>query len=121
MNVREKHMKYESAYFCGYAKLPSALPTNIANGSLTIGLLIELETGLILKTSATLLSPLANEMVSSYFVGHKIIEDFDSMVEEVSYRHQGNASKPIIKALGDIRNNYLALVEKMRAEEKNIE
>lgn len=107
-------MKYESAYFCGYAKLPSALPTTTTNSGLTLGILIELETGIMLDASVTLLSELAIKMVKSYLVGRNIVDDYDSVAEEILYRHQGVASKPIIKALNDIRRNYIEYMENNR-------
>lgn len=105
-------MKYESAYFCGYAKLPSALPTATTNSGLTLGLLLELETGRILDASVTLLSELALSMVKSYFIGKNIVTDYDAISQEVYYRHQGVAAKPIVKALTDIRRNYIEYMEK---------
>ena len=105
-------MKYESAYFCGYAKLPSALPTTTTNSAMTLGLKIELETGRILDASITFLSSLAQSMVKSYVVGKNIVQDFDSMTEEITYRHQGVAAKPLVKALGDINRNYIEYMEK---------
>ncbi len=105
-------LKYETAYFCGYAKLPSALATTAVNGMLTLGLKIQLETGKVEGVSVTLLSELAVSMVRSYFIGKGIVDDFDAMVEEVTFRHQGNASKSLIKALGDIRRNYLEYMSK---------
>ena len=49
-------LKYETAYFCGYAKLPSALATTVANGMLTLGMKIHLETADIEAVSVTLIS-----------------------------------------------------------------
>lgn len=106
------NMKYESAYFCGYAKLPSALPTTTTNSGLTLGLLIELESAKILDASITLLSPLALEIVKSYLVGRDIVNDYDAIVEEVTFRHQGVAAKSIIKALTDIHRNYIEYMQK---------
>ena len=80
-------MKYQTAYFCGYAKLPSALPTTTTNGSITLGLKIDLETANIEDVSATFLSNLALSMCREYFVGKNILRDYDEIVEEVSYRH----------------------------------
>lgn len=117
-------LKYETAYFCGYAKLPSALATIAVNGMLTLGLKIHLGTGKIEGVSVTLLSELAVDMVSSYFIGKHLIDDYDSMVEEVLFRHQGVASKSLIKALGDIRRNYIEYMTKngayLRGEESKL-
>lgn len=60
----------------------------------------------------TLISKLANSMVESYFVGRNLLKDFDDMVEEIAFRHQGNAQKSLIKALGDIRRNYIDYMSK---------
>ena len=87
-------MKYQTAYFCGYAKLPSALPTTTTNGSITF------------------LSNLALSMCREYFVGKNILRDYDEIVEEIGYRHQGAAAKSIIKAFGDIHRNYIEYMEK---------
>ena len=100
-------MKYQTAYFCGYAKLPSALPTTTTNGSITLGLKINLETACIEDVSVTFLSNLALSMCREYFVGKNILRDYDEIVEEIGYRHQGAAAKSIIKAFGDIHRNYI--------------
>ncbi len=106
--------KYQTAYFCGYAKLPNSLPTVVVNGSLTLGLEINLEKGTIVGVSSTLLSPFACDLVKTYFMGKHVVNDYDQIVEEITYRHQGIASKPMIKAYSDIRRNYM---EYMKANE----
>ena len=107
-------MKYQTAYFCGYAKLPSALPTTTTNGSITLGLKIDLETACIEDVSVTFLSNLALSMCREYFIGKNILRDYDEIVEEIGYRHQGAAAKSIIKAFGDIHRNYIEYMEKKR-------
>ena len=86
-------MKYQTAYFCGYAKLPSALPTTTTNGSITLGLKIDLETACIEDVSVTFLSNLALSMCREYFVGKNVLRDYDEIVEEIGYRHQGAAQR----------------------------
>ena len=76
-------MKYQTAYFCGYAKLPSALPTTTTNGSITLGLKIDLETACIEDVSVTFLSNLALSMCREYFVGKNVLRDYDEIVEEI--------------------------------------
>ena len=71
-------MKYQTAYFCGYAKLPSALPTTTTNGSITLGLKIDLETACIEDVSVTFLSNLALSMCREYFVGKNVLRDYDA-------------------------------------------
>lgn len=106
-----KSMKYKTAYFCGNAKTPAAM-ANISNGNnLILGLLIELETGKVLDVSITLITELAKDVVRSYLAGKNIVTDFDAIVEEISFRHVGSATRPIIKALTDIRRNYIEYME----------
>jgi hypothetical protein len=105
-------MRYETAYFCTYAKLPNAVSTDMINGALTLGLKIRLDTGIIEDVSITLISELAKDMVKSYLVNRHIVNDYDAMVDEIYYRHQGNAAKSIIKALGDAKRSYIELMEK---------
>lgn len=102
---------YKTVYFCGYAKLPTNMSANNVFGQITLGLLIDMETGIIEDLSCTLLSSLAIQMVQSYMVNRHILNDFDAIVEEISYRHQGNAQRPLIKALTDIRRKYIDFVE----------
>ena len=104
-------MKYETAYFCGNAKTPAAM-ANISNANnLILGLLVELETGRVRDVSVTLITDLAKELVRSYFIGKNLITDYDAIVEEISFRHVGSATKSLIKALTDIRRNYLEYME----------
>lgn len=101
---------YKTVYFCGYAKLPTNMSANNVFGQITLGLLIDMETGRITDVSCTLLSSLAIDLVRSYLQNRHILDDYDGMVEEITYRHQGNAQRPLIKALGDIRRNYLDFI-----------
>lgn len=104
-------MRYKTAYFCGNARTPGTM-ANISNSNnLILGLLIELETAVVLDVSVTLITKLAKDVVQSYLVGRNIIEDYDAIVEEIYFRHVGDASKPILKALSDIRRNYLNYME----------
>ena len=107
-------LKYETAYFCAYAKLPSVLATTAHNGMLTLGLKLRLETADIEDVSVSLITPLAVNMVRSYFIGRNLLRDYDDIIEEISYRHQGNACKSIIKAAGDIHRNYIEYMAKNR-------
>lgn len=88
------------------------MPTTTTNGSITLGLKIDLETACIEDVSVTLLSNLALSMCREYFVGKNILRDYDEIVEEIGYRHQGTAAKSIIKAFGDIHRNYIEYMEK---------
>ncbi|MEA5151106.1 MAG: DUF3870 domain-containing protein [Oscillospiraceae bacterium] len=107
-------MKYKSAYFCGYAKLPSALPTNVSNCTLTLGLEIEVATNKVINTSVTLLSSVAQNLIHEYFYGKDVVAEYEQIVDEISFRHQGIAQKPIIKAYNDILHNYLAFLQKYK-------
>jgi hypothetical protein len=103
--------KHYTVYFVGYAKLPSVMSASMAYGQLTLGLLIDVRTGLIEDVSCTLLSDLARNLVKSYVVGRHIVRDLDAITEEITYRHQGNAQRPLIKALGDIHRRYLEFMQ----------
>ena len=45
-------------------------------------------------------------------MGKNVLRDYDEIVEEIGYRHQGAAAKSIIKAFGDIHRNYIEYMEK---------
>lgn len=105
-------MKYQTAYFCGYAKLPVGLADYDDKRKLTLGLKIDLQTADIEDVSVTFLSNLALSMCREYFVGKNVLRDYDEIVEEIGYRHQGAAAKSIIKAFGDIHRNYIEYMEK---------
>lgn len=110
--VSHMALKYETAYFCGYSRLPNNITTSEVYVMLTLGLKIELETGRIQDVSVTLLSPLAQSIVKEYFINRNVIDDYTTIVDEVSIRHQGNAAKSIIKAYSDIRRNYIAFMNR---------
>ncbi len=104
-------MRYRTAYFCGNARTPMTM-ANISNSNnLILGLLIDLETGVIIDVSVTLITTLAKDVVKSYLVGRNVIEEYDAIVEEISFRHVGDATRPMLKALADIRRNYLHYME----------
>ena len=90
MEKGEKEMKYQTAYFCGYAKLPSALPTTTTNGSITLGLKIDLETACIEDVSVTFLSNLALSMCREYFIGKNILRDYDDWHRTGTLTHGRN-------------------------------
>lgn len=108
-------LKYRTAYFCGYAKLPNSLPTVVVNGSLTLGLEIDIETGIIVGVSCTLLSDFAKNLIKTYFMGKHVVKDSEQIIEEITYRHQGIAAKPLIKAYGDIRLKYIEYMKENEA------
>ena len=104
-------MKYRTAYFCGYAKLPQSVSANNVYGILTLGLLIDVETGIIEKVSCTLLASLAIEIVSSYFTNRHIVDDYEKIIDEITFRHQGLAQKSIVKAFGEIHRKYIEFIK----------
>jgi hypothetical protein len=104
-------MEYETVYFAGYAKFPSVMSASVAFGQLSLGLLIDMRTGVIVDAGCTLVTDLAKEIVRGYFVGRHIVNDYARINEEITYCHQGNAQRPILKAFGDVYRKYLDFVQ----------
>ena len=104
-------MKYRTVYFCGYAKLPQSISANNAYSILTIGLLIDVKTGIIEKVGCTLLTDLAVEIVSGYFINRHIVDDYKEIIDEISFRHQGLAQKSIIKAFCEVHKKYIEFIK----------
>ena len=102
--------KYKTAYFCANAKLSTLVATPIVNGSLTLGLLIDLASERIEDVSVSLNSDLARRIVAEYFVGKRVVKDSSQIIDEINMRHRGSAVKAIIKAYTDIRQNYISYV-----------
>lgn len=111
-------MKYETAYFVCNARLPQELPASKVYDRLALGAKIRLSSGIIEDISCTLLSPLALEMVREYLIGKDIVNDFDSIIEEVEFRHQGLAQKAIVKGIVEINKKYLDFCKARKIKRK---
>jgi len=110
-------LKYRTVYFCGYAKLPQSISANNVYNILTLGLLIDVKAGIIERVSCTLLSSLATEIVSSYFINRHVVNDYDEIITEISFRHQGQAQKSIIKAFCEIHKKYIEFAKEHKVKE----
>ena len=100
-------LKHHTVYFCGYAKLPQSISANNVYGILTICLLINIRTGIIEDVSCTFPTRLAVEMVTSYLINRHIVNDYEEIISEITFRHQGHAQKSIIKACNEVHRRYL--------------
>ncbi len=105
-------MDYESVYFVAYARLPGDIPASEQFAKIAIGAEILVSTGMVLEVSCTLPSQLARGFVRGYLLKKNIVNDLDGIIDEISYRHQGDAQKAIIKTVVEINKKYLAFVAK---------
>jgi len=106
-------MNTQSVYFVGYARLSESTPVKKQIDRVAVGIEVDMLTGVILNSSVTIPTRLGQKVIRSCIVGHNTKDDFDTIVNNIERRFQGEAQRPIIMAL---KNAF----EKVRSY-KNVE
>lgn len=98
-------------FFIAYAKFPEGLAATTMYNQLSLGVVVDVTTNIIVDTSCTLVTEMAQNRVKSYLVGRNLWTDLSVIVEDITFCHQGSACKSIIKALRDIHRKYGQFIE----------
>ncbi|WP_432662764.1 DUF3870 domain-containing protein [Wukongibacter baidiensis] len=102
--------KYDEnvVYFISYAKLPANTPAANLHGVVGFGLFIDVEKGVIVDTSCTLLTEEAKIFLKEIIIGHDVhSEGITPLIEKVKLKYHGYAQKAICVILKDTYNRYL--------------
>jgi hypothetical protein len=106
-------MKYpkKTIYVSSFAKLPTGIPSESVYKALDVGLIINVETGIIENASVTLLTDEAADFLRDIIVGFNLKEDdLEILLDEIKARYHGSAQKAIIVAIKKVVEKYEVLM-----------
>lgn len=93
-------------YFVGESNLTTNCVTGQHHPFLAIGLLIDTRTSEILDAYVSLVSPQGSKFVREQFIGRRLLEDYDLIIESLQ-RYRAIARKSVIVATKAVYNTYL--------------
>lgn len=107
INYRDKDL----VYFSGKGALSSKSATVSTRDAISIGVLINVKTGTIVRANALLCSPLALDFFRGIVTGRSIEKEYDDIIEDFE-RIQTHAKKPLIVAFKSAYDKYKNYIEK---------
>ncbi|MBQ7795907.1 MAG: DUF3870 domain-containing protein [Lachnospiraceae bacterium] len=95
-------MRYKdnTIYICGSGKTADANPISRINNLLTITLILEKESGMILSAEMNSVCQNTSDFLASILEGESFYE-LDFLIEKISSRYFGTSRKTIVAALKD--------------------
>lgn len=93
-------------YFVGESNLPSNCVAGQHHSYMAVGLLVDMGTSIILDAYVSLISPLGARFVQEQFIGRRLPDDFDNIIESLQ-RYRAIAKKSIIVSAKAAFDNYI--------------
>ena len=84
------------------------------HGEFYICLIVERDTGRILKADCNTILETTKEFVASMFVGKNLLTDMELLEKEIRERYFALTQKPLIACMKDAYNRYMMVLEKER-------
>ncbi len=95
-----KNYSNETVYFISYAKLPSSIAAAKLLDVVGVGLVINIETGIIEDTSCTLITEEAKKFLKDIISGFNLHDDgVDKLTDNIQKRFHGLSQKAICVAV----------------------
>jgi len=108
MNMN-RYYNDDTVYFISYAKLPSNISAAKLLDVVGVGLVININTGVIEDVSCTLITDEAKQFLKDIITGHNLHEDgVDLLIEKIQYRFHGLSQKAICVAVKATVERYEA-------------
>ncbi len=95
-------------YLVGYAQAPDATLTGAVRKYVSIGVLVDMRTGVIREAACTLQTEIAREFVRQMLRGRSLL-DGEALVSELRRRYHGAAQKALAVALGEVIGKFNSL------------
>lgn len=95
-------------YLVGYAQAPDATLTGAVRKYVSIGVLVDMRTGVIREAACTLQTDIAREFVRQLLRGRSLLEG-EALVAELRGRYHGAAQKALAVALGEVIGKFNSL------------
>ena len=99
--VKENHI-----LFSGYAKLPTGITASELYRLIGIIVVVDINTGVIVKADCTLATELARSHVISFIEGYNLNEGPEKLQETFEKVYQGGAKKAIVTVIRIIYDKY---------------
>ena len=101
-----------TVFILGTSKLSKSDPILSTYDIFFIGLIIDLETNIIIDSTSNTVKEKTSDFINSIVAGYDIINNIDELELEVKRRYHGMVQKAIIAAVKDARNKYLMVIDK---------
>mgnify|MGYP000861809694 FL=1 len=102
-------MDKQTVFFSGKARPIEGITVEKLYGILTVGVEVDMETGVILAGDCTLSTDVANSFFSRIVTGYNLSKGIDPLLETIRHRYHGEVVKALGAALRSIYrdfNNY---------------
>jgi hypothetical protein len=91
----------------GIGKLPRESLSGHLYKILSIGLWVDIESGLIKYVSSSLKNQTVNDFISTLLVNHHIEENQETLLKDIKERYWGITSKAVQAAVKNAQKNYM--------------
>ena len=107
----------KTACFIAFAKLPSDTPLYEMHKSISMGFVVNYETGVIEDIISSLIVPETKLFVRDLLIGHNIHEEnFADIVANIQFRYHGGAQRAICVALKQCYDKYYKWRDDMKMQ-----
>lgn len=96
-------------YISAYAKLSAEMPSGGVYKGLDMGFVIDMETGIVVDTSITLLTEETRKFIKDLIVGFDLNNGVDKLINIFKKRYHGTSQKAICVVIKQIYEKYLLL------------
>lgn len=93
----------------GYSELPKGITAKINYERLTVSIVIDKKTGLILDFDCSLITELAKKVISSIVIGLNL-NQLELIENEILNQYWGSARKSIISGIRECYNKYIQIL-----------
>ncbi|QEK13231.1 DUF3870 domain-containing protein [Crassaminicella thermophila] len=103
-----KRYSENTVYFISYAKLPTEISAANMHRVVGVGMVINIDTGIIEDTSCTLITEEARSFLKQVLVGYNLHENgIEALIKKVKYRFHGSSQKAICVAIKGTYEKYI--------------
>lgn len=99
--IKENHV-----LFSGYAKLPAGITASELYRLIGIIVVVDVNTGVVMKADCTMATELARQHVISFIEGYNLNDGPDKLQETFEKVYQGGAKKAIVTVIRIIYDKY---------------
>lgn len=105
----------------GHAIAPQGTVLFETKKLITIALVIEWETGIILNAEATFITRLCNDFFKEIVIGKSLVEDYEQIKDQVQRDLHVDTKKALLKALSVANERYKSLWIKEFTQDEQID
>ena len=100
-----------SIFLNASSRLPSSSPSSVIFNIISVGIVLDRNTGVITDCTVTLLSEGAIDFIRYLVIGHDLKKDgIKSLIQKIKYQYLGESQNAICMALERVYSKYKRLV-----------